>query len=170
MITGAEKGVFHGKWPSRTAFSNVIFIRAPTWWFNSKPHLISKDWTWMNHLELIQHLFNKMFVSFTLFSMSASGFSWCYHSSYSSCCAYFFPFYLKWELSADEFPFNLIRKGRVYTLIPDDGLNPSTFELRKFYPSFCFIIHIFFRRVQVCPGRWRIDILFLSPIDIAWSF
>jgi hypothetical protein len=77
---------------------------------------------------------------------------------------------LKWELSADEFPFNSIRKGRVYTLIPDDGLNPSTFELRKFYPSFCFIIHIFFRRVQVCPGRWRIDILFLSPIDIAWSF
>jgi hypothetical protein len=76
----------------------------------------------------------------------------------------------KWELSADGFPLNSIRKGRVYTLIPDDGLDPSTFVLRKFYPSFCLLIQISFRRVPVCPGRWCIDILFLSPIDIAWSF
>jgi hypothetical protein len=65
----------------------------------------------------------------------------------------------KWQFGAEDSPFDSIQKGRVNTEIPDDGLNPSTFVLRKFYPSF-FLIHITFRRVPVCPGRWRIGILF----------
>jgi hypothetical protein len=49
--------------------------------------------------------------------------------------------------------------------------NSRTLFLITIYASFfLFLIHISFCRVEVFPGRWRVDVFLLSPIDIAWLF
>jgi hypothetical protein len=48
------------------------------------------------------------------------------------CCASPFWFF------TGKPPFDSIRKGRVYKWLLGDDMDPSTFMLRKFHPSFCF--------------------------------